>query len=114
MPSDIKILDDFYRVKKLISGLGLPVEKNDVCINGCMIYWKDDMNKRECEICGHACSMRRKVGKKKRYKEMSYKKMHYFPLTLRLQRLFASNKTAENMQWHAGSKSEDDKMSHPR
>lgn len=114
MPSGSKIPEDFYQMKKLVSSLGLLVEKIDVCINGCMLFWKDDMNKRECKICGHARCMQRKLGKKKRYKEVSYKKMYYFPLTWRLQMLFASNKIAEHMRWHAKSKSKDDKMSHPR
>ncbi|KAL0291279.1 UNVERIFIED_CONTAM: hypothetical protein Scaly_2644500 [Sesamum calycinum] len=31
-------------MKKLIKDLGLPVEKIDTCKNGCMLYWKDDID----------------------------------------------------------------------
>ena len=39
--------------------------------------------------------------------------MHYFPITPRLQRLYASNATARHMRWHAEHMQEDGKMCHP-
>ena len=39
--------------------------------------------------------------------------MHYFSLTPRLQRLYASTATASQMQWHAEHETEDGQMSHP-
>ncbi|XP_050225605.1 uncharacterized protein LOC126675073 [Mercurialis annua] len=39
--------------------------------------------------------------------------MHYFPLTPRLQRLYASRATASEMRWHGEHEMEDDKMCHP-
>ena len=35
---DNKMIDNFYRTKKLVKGLSLPVEKIDCCNNNCMIY----------------------------------------------------------------------------
>ena len=43
---------------------------------------------------------------------MPYKKMHYFPITPRLQRLYASNATANEMRWHSEHQMEDGKMCH--
>ena len=38
LPEDNKMVDSFYNTKKLVQGLGLPVEKIDCCQNGCMIF----------------------------------------------------------------------------
>ena len=32
------MVDNFYRTKKLVQGLGLPVEKIDCCKNSSVIY----------------------------------------------------------------------------
>ncbi|KAL0400144.1 UNVERIFIED_CONTAM: hypothetical protein Sradi_2357700 [Sesamum radiatum] len=45
---------DYYSTKKLIKDLGLPIEKNYACKNGCMMYWKDDINLEYCKFCGDA------------------------------------------------------------
>ena len=42
LPEDNVLPDNFYKTKKLIEGLGLPVEKIDCCRNNCMIYWSSD------------------------------------------------------------------------
>jgi hypothetical protein len=52
-PDRNKIPDDFYGIKKLVFGLGLPVQKIDSCTNGCMLYWKGDDACRNCKFCGH-------------------------------------------------------------
>jgi len=38
----------------------------------------------------------------------------YFPLKLRLQRLFMSSKTVDSMTWHASKDNQDRLMRHPR
>ncbi|KAL0300478.1 UNVERIFIED_CONTAM: hypothetical protein Sangu_3118900 [Sesamum angustifolium] len=43
---------DYYSSKKLVMDLGLPVEKIDACKNGCMLYWKDDINLEYYTFCG--------------------------------------------------------------
>ncbi|KAL0373233.1 UNVERIFIED_CONTAM: hypothetical protein Scaly_1004900 [Sesamum calycinum] len=39
-------------MKKLVKDLGLPVEKIHACKNGCMLYWKDDVDLEYCKFCG--------------------------------------------------------------
>ncbi|KAL0395440.1 UNVERIFIED_CONTAM: hypothetical protein Slati_4510200 [Sesamum latifolium] len=39
---------------KLMKDLDLPGEKIDACKNGCMLYWKDDINLDYCKFCGEA------------------------------------------------------------
>ncbi|KAL0355391.1 UNVERIFIED_CONTAM: hypothetical protein Sradi_3986000 [Sesamum radiatum] len=45
---------DYYNMKKLIKDLGLPMEKIDACNNGCILYWKDDIDLDYCKFCGTA------------------------------------------------------------
>jgi len=44
---------------------------------------------------------------------MAYKKLRYFPITPRLQRLFMSSRTAEHMTWHQSHHAVDGVMVHP-
>ncbi|KAL0285590.1 UNVERIFIED_CONTAM: hypothetical protein Sangu_2772600, partial [Sesamum angustifolium] len=50
--SDYTLLGDYYSAKKLVKDLGLPVEKIRACKNGCMLYWKDDVDLEYCKFCG--------------------------------------------------------------
>jgi hypothetical protein len=79
-----KIPDDFYEMKKLVSRLNLPVQKIDACTNGYMLFWKGDDAHKDCKFCGHPRCMQKKVRKGNRPKEISFKKMYYFPITPRL------------------------------
>ncbi|KAJ8755630.1 hypothetical protein K2173_022225 [Erythroxylum novogranatense] len=102
---------DFYSMKKLIRALGLPVEKIDCCRIRCMLYWGDDMNLEQCKFCGQDRFKPRKRSTKQ--KLVPWKRMYYFPVTPRLQRLYASNVTASHMRWHAEHKQEDGVMTYP-
>ncbi|XP_057775147.1 uncharacterized protein LOC130994128 [Salvia miltiorrhiza] len=113
VPEDNLVTGDFYSAKKLLRGMGLPVERIDCCRNNCMLFWGDDDDLHECKFCDA-----------KRYKESSgasgsrqrrlvaVSQMHYFPITPRLQRLYASKATAADMRWHATSVN-DGVMRHP-
>ncbi|XP_058003976.1 uncharacterized protein LOC131180645 [Hevea brasiliensis] len=81
LPDDNKFVDSFYKTKKLIRGLGLPVEKIDCCKLGCMIYWGEDSSLTECKFCGQARYKSRSGLKKAK---VACKRMYYFPLTPRL------------------------------
>ncbi|XP_075500141.1 uncharacterized protein LOC142538729 [Primulina tabacum] len=100
LPTDNIMTDSFYNTKKLVKVLGFPVEKMDCCINNCMIFWKDDIELTECKMCGHPHYIQQKRGIGKNKKDISLKIMYYFPLTPRLQRLYASTATAKHMRWH--------------
>ncbi|KAL0310133.1 UNVERIFIED_CONTAM: hypothetical protein Scaly_2956500 [Sesamum calycinum] len=51
-PSSHTLPRDYYNTKKLVKDLGLPVEKIHACKNGCMLYWKDDIDLEYCKFCG--------------------------------------------------------------
>ncbi|KAL0367937.1 UNVERIFIED_CONTAM: hypothetical protein Scaly_1012600 [Sesamum calycinum] len=40
--------------KKLVKDLGLPIAKINACKNGCMLYWKDDVDLEHYIFCGDA------------------------------------------------------------
>ncbi|KAG5585376.1 hypothetical protein H5410_045810 [Solanum commersonii] len=82
---DNKIPLDYYRAKKLVSGLGLTSQKINCCVNGCMLYYKADKEMTECKFCKEP-HYKKRVGKKGK-KKIPHKTMHYLPLIPRLQRL---------------------------
>ena len=95
-----------------MQGLGLPVEKIHCCNNGCMIYWGEDSELSSCKFCQHPRFKTSRRGSYKQKTNVPFKKMYYFPLTPRLQRLYASTATAKDMRWHAEHMSEDGVMRH--
>jgi hypothetical protein len=92
-----KIPDDLYEMKKLVSKLGFPIQKIYACTNRCILYWKGDDASIDCKFCGHPRYMQKSVRKGSRQKVIPFKKIYYFPISLRLQRLYASKKTAPHV-----------------
>ncbi|XP_061374183.1 uncharacterized protein LOC133316451 [Gastrolobium bilobum] len=117
-----KIPSSFYEAKKTITKLGLNYQKIDACPKNCMLFWgAEDEDRQICKVCKtsrwkppvkeceRTCSQQ---GRKKR--NVAAKVVRYFPLKPRLQRLFLSTKTAEDMRWHAMHDNIDGLMRHPR
>ncbi|KAL0372098.1 UNVERIFIED_CONTAM: hypothetical protein Scaly_0891400 [Sesamum calycinum] len=77
-----------------------------------MLFWKDDKHLEFCKFCGHA-RYKPVKGQKPRRKRSAYATLRYLPITPRLQRLYASNTTAEYMSWHATHETENGVMCHP-
>lgn len=82
-----------------MSKLGLKAKKIDCCVNGCLLYYKEDKHLNECRICGADRYVPRKIGMGK-FKDVPVKRMFYFPIIPRLQRLYASIESATQMRWH--------------
>jgi len=106
-PEDNLAPGTYYEVQKLVAGLGLPYQVIDVCIDNCMLFWREDSDRLTCKFC-----------RKPRYRETSgrvpipYKRMWYLPLSERLKRLYQSKRTAGPMRWHAEHTTEG-KITHP-
>ncbi|KAL0420670.1 UNVERIFIED_CONTAM: hypothetical protein Slati_3089900 [Sesamum latifolium] len=91
---------DYYSTNKLMRDLDLPVEKIDVCKNGCMLYSKDDIDLDYCTFYGETrCRLTRERNPNR--KRTTYAILRYLLLTLRMQRLYTSEAIAEQMMWHA-------------
>jgi hypothetical protein len=81
-----------------------------MCLNFCMLYYLENVELTECMTCGHY----RYTSRTSRGKTLvAYKKLKYFPITPRLQRLFMSPRTAEHMTWHQSHDVVDGVMIHP-
>jgi hypothetical protein len=75
-----------------------------------MIYYLENAELTECMTCGHS-RYKPRTGMGKNL--MAYKKLRYFPIIPRLQRLFMSPRTAEHMTWHQSHNTVDGVMVHP-
>ncbi|KAK1385606.1 hypothetical protein POM88_023341 [Heracleum sosnowskyi] len=101
LPPDNSFIDSFYNTKKHFEGLGLPSVKIDCCVNGCMIYWGEDKDMESCKFCSQSRYKTIVDRSTREKKKVVVKRMIYFPLAPRLQRLYASPATATHMRWHA-------------
>ncbi|XP_074576082.1 uncharacterized protein LOC141832476 [Curcuma longa] len=112
-----KIPESLYEAKKTIKKLGLNYKKIDACPNDCMLYWGPDKSLNQCKRCGTSrwknSSIEHRLAITKRKKQPA-KFLRYFPLIPRLQRLFMSSKTSDDMKWHAVDSNKDGLLRHPR
>ena len=69
----------------------------DCCKNGCMLYYKEDAGLKECKFCGMLRFKPKRDGIGK-YKDVLESRIFYFPIILRLQRLYTSTKTISHMR----------------
>ncbi|XP_062174596.1 uncharacterized protein LOC133879844 [Alnus glutinosa] len=114
LPSDASLPKNTYEVKKYMRKLGLGYEKIPVCVNGCMLFWKDNENAENCKVCGKSKWNQNKDGveSSQKLKRKPKKVLRWFPLKSRLQRLFMSSKTALHMKWHAEKRTDDGILRH--
>ncbi|XP_021713462.1 uncharacterized protein LOC110681616 [Chenopodium quinoa] len=108
IPNNNNMANTFYEVKNIVKGLELPHEKIHACLKGCMLFWKDDVQLSTCRVCGSD-----------RYKKTSkgslvpLNVLIYFPITPRLQRLYATKNISEEMTWHSKNPRVQGTMAHP-
>ncbi|KAK4397814.1 hypothetical protein Sango_1256900 [Sesamum angolense] len=96
LPPDHTLLGDYYSTNKLVNDLDLPIEKIDACKNGCMLYWKDDVDLEYCKFCGDA-RYQLSHGRDPHWKKSPHVVFKYTPLTPHLQRLYSSRLTADHL-----------------
>ena len=92
-----RLKDELYAAKSMIKSLGLGYQKIDICPNFCILYYNEYTNFMQHKTCQHAW-YKSNSGRAKIL--IAYKKLRYFSITSRLQRLFMSTKTIEYMTWH--------------
>ena len=74
-----------------------------------MLYYLENAELTECMTCGHS-RYKPRTGMGKTL--VAYKKLRYFPITLRLQRLFMLPRTGEHMTWYQSHDAVDGVMVH--
>jgi len=94
LPDGNRLKENFYAAKSMMKPLGLGYQKIDMCPNFCMLYYLENAELTECMTCGHS-RYKPRTGRGKTL--VVYKKLTYFSITPRLQRLFMSPKIAEHM-----------------
>jgi hypothetical protein len=94
LPEGNRLKKNFYTAKSMMKPLGLGYPKIDMCPNFCMLYYLENAELTECITYGHS-RYKPRTGRGKTL--MAYKKLRYFTITPRLQRLFMSPRTAEHM-----------------
>ena len=70
--------------------------KKSIVTYGCMLYEGKDSDRKATNLYDHV--ERKKAGNHK--DDLPNQKMHYFSLTPRLQRLYASKAMAKHTWWH--------------
>jgi hypothetical protein len=115
LPKPHKVPKDMYQSKKMVSALDSKYEKINVCLDNCMLFWKEHANEKKCLECGQSrfIEVVTQDGKKVMTK-VTQKQFRYFPITPHIKRLFISKRTARHMRWHKEGIHENDKvMGHP-
>jgi len=83
----------FNKTKAMINDLGLNYKKIHACPNDCMLFWKEHESEDVCAICkasrwNEFPLVNSDVEQAKNDHKVPAKILRYFPLNLRLQRLF--------------------------
>ena len=112
LPAGNEMVEKTYQAKKVMRLMGSGYKKIHVCINNCLLYWKNDKDLTVCRTCG---TSRWKVDNKtkKVYENIPAKVMWYFPIIPRLQRLFKIESISEDLRWHATRRITDGVLRHP-
>ena len=101
-----------HDAKSLVSKLGLEAKRIDYCVDGCMLYYDNDVALTECKFCNKPRYRAKTIGTSNR-KPVPVKAMFYFHITPRLQRLFASIQTTRQMSWHYDNRRSSGMLRHP-
>ncbi|KAM0970837.1 hypothetical protein ACFX15_018262 [Malus domestica] len=100
--------------KGLLKNFMLPHQKIHACENDCMLYWKHNSGLNVCHTCGvskYTTEVDDTAQNSK--KRIPRKVLTYFPITPRLQRLYMSRHTSEDMCRLGLSRPEDGFLRHP-
>ncbi|CAM8992321.1 unnamed protein product [Rhodiola kirilowii] len=110
LPEDHTLPKSYYEVRKMVKELNLGYQKIHACENDCMLFYGDNRDNLQCDICG---TNRYQDKTKADQKDIPRKILRYFPLIPRLQRLFMSSHTAEHMKWYKLRNKQQGELTHP-
>jgi hypothetical protein len=114
LPKGHILTKSFYESTKILKSLKMTYEKIDACPKGCMLFRKEHANDSYCIHCKSSRYFEVKSGDgTKRQTEIPQKILRYLPFLPRLQRLFMTEETAQQMRWPLEGKRYKDKMIHP-
>ena len=98
-----------HEAKKILRDLGMSYEHIDACKNDCALFWKENENLDKCPVYEaprykDTCAQGKKI---------PHKVLRYFPLTLRLKRLYMSGQRVKDMRWYIDKRVDDGIMRCP-
>jgi len=105
-----RLKENFYAAKAMMKPLDLGYHKINMFSNFYMLYYLENTNLTKYRTCRHA-HYKPRIGKGRTL--VIYKKLRYFPITPKLQRLFISLKTLKYMTLHHSYNAVDGVMIHP-
>ena len=111
-PPNNRVSNNYGQTKKVVNDLGNDVVQIYYCWKGCMLFYKEDANLDACKFCEHS-RWKRQMSQQRNQNPLSYSRMHYLPLKPRLQRMYASRRSAEHMRWHYEYRRVDGVLCHP-
>jgi hypothetical protein len=114
-PPNHKMQKGTYQCRKLLSGSGMDYQKIDVCLDSCMLFWKDHENDSNFLKCGKSRYVEVKNNDAEKVTStIAQTQLDYMLLAPRVKRLFLSRNTTRHMRWHKERKQEDTHvMTHP-
>ena len=114
LPEHNALPDNTYNAKKIVDSLRMEEKIIHACRNDCILYWREHEENDNCPTCG--LSRWKPINPAKpRAVRLPWKKLRYFPITPRLQRMYSVPWIAESMTWHANASlvPNDSIMRHP-
>ena len=118
LPKDNELSDNAYEENKVLCPLGLEVQKIHACINDCILYRGEYIDKNDSPVCG---ALRYKIrrddpgdveGQPTR-KRVPAKVMWCAPIIPWLKRLFRNKEHAKLLRWHKEDRKSDEMSRHP-
>ena len=121
LPEGHCLPDSLDKVQRVVRDLGLDYVKIHACKNDCVLFFEEYASLETCPICKESrwrvvektCDNDSAGGATTVKKRLPVKILRYFPLIPRLQRMYMSKRTSEELQWHKKELVNDGKMRHP-
>jgi len=112
LPKDNVLHTSLYDVKKFLKSFDMGYEKIHACVNDCCLFRKKYKKLDNCPKCkASRWKINTHSGVVK--KGVPQKVLRYFPIILRLKRMFRTAEMAKDLRWHFTNKSSDGKLRHP-
>ncbi|XP_024015958.1 uncharacterized protein LOC112089209 [Eutrema salsugineum] len=112
LPEENVFHTSLYDVKKFLKSFHMDYEKIHACINDCCLFRKKLKKLDNCLKC-KTPRWKTNLQTSELKKGVPQKVLRYFPIILKLKRMFRSEQTAKELRWHFTNKSNDGKLCHP-
>jgi hypothetical protein len=115
LPQGHLLTKNMYESNKILSALKMPYEQIHCCPKGCMLFRKEHAEGKYCIKCKSSRYFEVDSGNgQKRQTGVAQKILRYLPFLPRIQRLFMTEESAQQMRWPSlGHRYRKEKMIHP-